>query len=270
MMNDILTQNFFALLRSGAFATDETIEPMSAWKWKRLLQLSVMHGLSVWMYEGVQRCRSQFFLQLPDGLEDEWKKTLDMKYEYKKTSLTNKLLKRTLDNLIEEDTDESSQEPSPTLSFFLILVDISKHVLNVGIPLAFMVEAGLFLRNKGDKVDYVKLQEWISRLKIGGMAQLTADVLVNLLGFSIDEIPFWNEKKRKDFSLIDKEMFALRPSEMNNWYFYQGKDIFVHTSNSSAMFWQVNHSLRFFRYYPFESITNLVTSFARSLTRIEE
>lgn len=269
-MNEILTQNFFALLRSGAFATDETIEPMSAWKWKRLFQFSVMHGLSAWMYEGVQRCSSQFFLQLPDGLEDEWKETLNMKYEYKQMPLTNKLLRRALDHLIDEDTNESSQEPSPTLTFFLILVDISKHILNIGIPLAFIVEAGLFLRNKGDKVDYVKLEEWISRLKIGGMAQLTADILVNLLGFTVDEIPFWNEKKRKDFSLIDKEMFALRPSEMNNWYFQQGKDIFVHTSNSQAMLWHVRRSAKYFRYYPAETFTNFFTSFAHSLSHIEE
>ena len=33
---DIVKRNFFRLLRSGAYDSDEQIEPMSAFKWQKL------------------------------------------------------------------------------------------------------------------------------------------------------------------------------------------------------------------------------------------
>ena len=46
--------------------------------------------------------------------------------------------------------------------------------------------------------------------------------------------------------------------------------IFVHNSNTSAMFSHVRRSARYFRYYPSESVTNFFASFVHSLSHIEE
>lgn len=35
---DIIQRNFLKLLKCGAFGQREQLEPMSAWKWKRLYQ----------------------------------------------------------------------------------------------------------------------------------------------------------------------------------------------------------------------------------------
>ena len=43
---DIVKRNFFRLLRSGAYDSDEQIEPMSAFKWQKLYQFSVLHAKS--------------------------------------------------------------------------------------------------------------------------------------------------------------------------------------------------------------------------------
>ena len=368
---DITTRNFFRLLRAGAFGTQEEIEPLSAWKWKRIYQLSIMQGVSALVYDGVQQCSSQFFVQLPAGLKDEWERTtqqIDQKshttrdqlpqlfdtfsrqqlrpilfntlimslnydrpthrlaesidiffpfatqgrkadewaqangtptpskenhvfsYQWNNTEakhyhqmlrLTNKLHNHTLQSIIEKSIRESSptfltidgvriETLNPTLTLLLLLLQISQFVLNEGVPLMLLVDLGVYLRKVGDKIDYIQLQEWIDKLRLGRMAQLSGVLLTNLLKFTDDEVPFMNPKGRKDLKRVMDELFQLRRSQQNEWYFQQGKDTFVHTVNSSAMFWQVRHSARYFRYYPTESFTNLFAAFAHSLTHIEE
>jgi hypothetical protein len=57
----------------------------------------------------------------------------------------------------------------------------------------------------------------------------------------------------------------------HDWYFSQDADsIFIHNSNSSAMFSHVRRSGRYFRYYPSEGLTNFFASFVHSLSHIEE
>ena len=73
---DIIQRNLFRLLRSGAFHSAEEIEPMSVFKWGRLYQLSVMHTVIPYVYEGINRCRSQFFLHLSAKQEEEWRQAL--------------------------------------------------------------------------------------------------------------------------------------------------------------------------------------------------
>jgi hypothetical protein len=55
-----------------------------------------------------------------------------------------------------------------------------------------------------------------------------------------------------------------------NWYFTQGKSIFVKTSDSDAMMWHVKHSAKYLPYYPSEAVTNFMANFAHSLSHIEE
>ena len=368
---DITTRNFFRLLRAGAFGQEEQIEPISAWKWKRIYQLSLMHGVSALLHDGLTMCKRQFFVQLPEGLSEEWEKStrdieqrniqtneqlaalfsifnhqqlrpillkgqslgsyydrpnhhipegidiffpfqtqgqkadewgkangkelcqkdkyhleylrngVQVSHHHRMFRLTNKLLDHSFQRIVEKEIRESSpnmiqingqqvETVSHTLDLLLILLRIAGSMLNDGVSLKEMTDLGIFLRKQGDKVDYVKLQEWIERLRLSRMAQLVGAILVLLLGFTTDEIPFMSDKKVMNISLILKDLFLLRQSQKSDWYFQQGQDIFVHAANSSAMFWQVRHSARYFRYYPSESFTNLFAAFAHSLSHIEE
>lgn len=78
--------------------------------------------------------------------------------------------------------------------------------------------------------------------------------------------PITEEKMERQI----REIFRQKNSHAEEWYFSQGKNIFVHTSNPSAMMWHVKRSLRNMRYYPSETLTNFFTSFAHSLSHIEE
>lgn len=58
---DIIQRNFLRLLKCGAFEQREQIEPMSAWKWNRLFQLSQMHDVTPWCFDGIKMCGDDFF-----------------------------------------------------------------------------------------------------------------------------------------------------------------------------------------------------------------
>ncbi len=368
---EIISRNFFRLLRTSVFDTKEQIEPMSAWKWKRLYQLSLMHGVPALSYDGIRKSSDQFFMQLTEGLKAEWESstheievqniaanqqtvklialfnqqqlrpillnamTLANYYEqplhrlsanveiffpfgtqgkkadewaknngknlnvkgkdvvsyvwngirfshlHRMTRLTNTFHDHALQNIIEKDIRESHastmlvdgvriETPSPTLALLLCLLKITRNMLNNGITLKQLVDLGIFLRKAGDKVDFVLLQEWIDKLRLQRIAQLTGTLLVELFSFTPDEIPFMSDNSRMSIASVQRELFKLHRPQKEDWYFMQGKDIFVHAANSSAMFWQVRHSARYFRYYPTESFTNLFSAFAHSLSHIEE
>jgi hypothetical protein len=369
MIIDITTRNFFRLLRSGAFGENEQIEPMSAWKWRRVFQLSLMHDVTAVLFAGIDRCKNQFYMQMPLALMEQWKACVDktgqhnadtnlrltelfgifgrkqlrpimlggqglaalydkpalrspddidiffpfetqgkkadkwgwengtnlndnernvlsflwqdvkVNHYHRIIRMTNSLHRRTLQSIVEKEFRENTPrfvtidgmqiEALPyTLQLLQILMRISRQLLNDGILLKQFTDLGIFLRKTGDKVDFVKLQSWIDRLHFSRMCQLEGAILVNLLSFNTNEIPFMSARGKCDMQQGMSELFAARPR--TEWHFQQGNDIFVHTANSSAMFWQMRHSARYFRYYPSESATNFMSTFMHSLSHIEE
>ncbi len=271
---NVVERDFFCLLRVGAFGTDEQIEPLSAWKWKRLYQLSVMHGVTPWVAVGIERCSSQFFVsQMPSSVAALWKtsqNTDDSEEEYSNNMLvadhlTNPLLNRKLQNIL--DDEHSSVE---TRHLLLLLLGIARFVMNAGIPVKRITELGLFIRQSGNKVSHQQLQLWISKLHLDAMTQLAATLLIKLMHFSADELPFLKPSTEQQMERNIREMMQQRNSHAEEWYFSQGKDIFVHTSNSAAMLWHIRRSASNFKYYPMESLTNFMASFAHSLSHIEE
>ena len=74
---DIIERNFYRLLRAGAFGTEEQLEPLSAWKWNRLYQLSEMHDVSPIIYKGIECLHGQFFLQIPEELSATWRAAVE-------------------------------------------------------------------------------------------------------------------------------------------------------------------------------------------------
>ncbi len=74
---NIILRNFYRLLRAGVFDEIEQVEPMSAWKWRRVYQYSLIHNVAALAYDGIEKCKEQFFLQMPDDLLYAWKETTE-------------------------------------------------------------------------------------------------------------------------------------------------------------------------------------------------
>ena len=277
---DIIQRNLFRLLRSGAFHSAEEIEPMSVFKWGRLYQLSVMHTVIPYVYEGINRCRSQFFLHLSAKQEEEWRQALrEYQAQAEQQSdeieedellrpdrLTNPLLNHRLQDILDDEHSDIT-----TRQLLLIIIRIVRHLFNEGMPIRQLTELGIFLRKNQDRIDYVTLEKWIEQLHLTQMIQLICEFLIKMYGFTEDEIPFLQKRREKPIEQIAQELIEFTNTRSQNWYFsQQDGGIFVHNSNSSATFSHVRRSARYFRYYPSESVTNFFSSFVHSLSHIEE
>ena len=232
----------FLLLRSGAFQATEDLEPMSAFKWGRLYQLAVMHNIVPFVYDGIIRNKNQF------------------------DRLTNPLLNKRLQDILD---DEHSDVTSRQL--LMNIIRVVRHLFNEGMPIRQLTELGIFLRENNQRIDYQAVGKWISRLKLTQMTQLTGEFLIQLFGFTEDEIPFLKNRKEKRIDRIAQELIEFTDTRSQDWYFsQQDGGIFVHNTNSSATFSHVRRSARYFKYYPSESVTNFFSSFVHSLSHIEE
>ena len=274
---DIIQRNLFRLLRSGAFSSNEKLEPMSAFKWESLYQLAAMHDVVPYAYKGLLNCRNQFFLRLSDKHWKEWEtgasKTQgpqDMNEEeddfLRPDHLTNPMLNSKLQDILDDEHSDIT-----TRHLLLLLISIVRHILNEGMPIRQLLELGVFLRQEGKKVNYETLEKWISSLNLSQMCQLEGQCLILLYGFQTEELPFIENKKDKRIEAIAQELLEFTNTRSQDWYFSQEADsIFVHNSNTSAMFSHVRRSARYFRYFPSESLTNFFASFVHSLSHIEE
>ena len=273
---NIIQRNFFRLLRCGAFKTTEQLEPMSVFKWDRLCQLAVMHNVVLYVYDGLQQCKGQFFLKLTENQWNNWQKLVNDTNSHlqdvdndeflRADHLTSPLLNHKLQDILD---DEKSDTTSRRL--LLLIIRIVRHILNEGMPVRQLVELGLFIRQEGAKVDQQTFMKWINGLRLQPMCQLEGEFLMLLLGFTKEELFFIEEKANKNIEKIALELIEFTNTRSQDWYFSQDSDsIFVHNSNTSAMFSHVRRSARYFRYYPSESVTNFFASFAHSLSHIEE
>lgn len=195
--------------------------------------------------------------------------------------LTNRLLNRKLQSITDKEIRCCDSEYAlidgvkvevlpPTLNLLMSIIRITRYILNEGVSLKQIIDLGIFLRQDGDKVDYAKLQKWIRQLKLQNMARLIASLLKRLFYFDESEMPFVSGKASESANDVISDTFRISGAHSTDWYFTQGKNIFVRTSDSSAMMWQVRHSARYFRYYPSETVTNFFSTFAHSLSHIEE
>jgi len=278
---DIVQHNMFRLLRSGAFQTKEDIEPMSAFKWGRLYQLAIMHNIVPFVYDGIIRCKGQFFLHLTDKQQKEWEKAIaDYREQEKKKNydeeeedeflrpdrLTNPLLNSRLQDILDDEHSDVT-----TRQLLMILIRVVRHLLNEGMPIRQLTELGIFLRQNKERINYQAIGKWIKRLQLTQMIQLTGEFLIKLYGFSEEDIPFLKKRKEKQIDHIAQELIEFTNTRTQDWYFsQQDGGIFVHNTNSSATFSHVRRSARYFRYYPSESVTNFFASFVHSLSHIEE
>ena len=195
---------------------------------------------------------------------------------HRMNQLTNKLNNHSLQQIIEREFLESQtnlidlcnqrmETLPPNLFLLHLLLDMALSIINEGVTVKQLTDIGVFLRKWGDRVDYIKLQEWIERLNLGSMAQLTALLLTHLLGFTDDEIPFVTESNKiKTTPNLLEELFALQTLSPR----HEGGTLPKRASSQAVG--QLRRTTRYMSFYPSEGFTNLLSVFAHSLSHIEE
>lgn len=273
---NIIQRNFFRLIRCGEFKKQEQIEPMSICKWNKVYQLALMHQVIPSVYAGIQQCNNHFFLHLSEKQMQEWEKAnveasrMNQQEEenelLRADHLTNPLLNKKLQAILDDEKSDIA-----TRQLLLIIIHITRHILNEGVPVYNLVQLGKYLIEEGHRVDFMTLNQWLKKLGFTPMAQLEGALLIQMFGFRKEEIPFLTGEPDKKVERVAQELTEFTNTRAEEFYFSQDSEsVFLHTSNSSAILGHIRRSAQYFRYLPSETLTNFFASFAHSLSHIEE
>ena len=230
---DFLQRNLFTQLRSHNFGTQEEQEAMTTFKKKKIAQM--MKNLN----------------NVPSG----------------EVLMHNSFLNRRLTKIQKEEPHviDTSME---TVYLLRLIVSNANAMLSGGISIRGIIQLGQYLLTRGDKVDFVKLDNWLTKLHLQRMAQLEGSVLSTFFNFEQDEIPFVKLVERGAYKLTLRSLYY-NIKDMEDIKFQQSQVGFVHTTGGS-MRKNLRRSMRFFGYAPIESASNFFNGFFRSLSEIEE
>lgn len=264
---DIIKRNFFSILSSGAFGLPAKAEPMSPFKWRRLGQMVVAQHVVPYFAKGLNRNSADAMLNPPDNLLADEDMALPHP-DLTKVSLSSVWLNHRLQRIMnnERHSIDTSLESMQLLGIIVANVD---QILNHGLQLDGIIRLGRYLRERGERVDYVKLDRWISKLHLLRMAQLQGSVLCEAFDFDDDEIPFMRRREPAAPKLLLRALNHTEHDTAQEWHFRQGRSGFV-INNSSVMRRNLRRSIRYYNYAPMETVANFVHNFIRSLSEIEE
>ena len=169
---NFLQRNLFTKLRADNFGIKEEMEPMTTFKKKKIAQ----------MLKNVN--------DVPAG----------------EVKMNNSFLNRRL-NKIQEDERHAIDTSIETIYLLRIIVANVNGMLANGINLRGIIQLGDYLRTRGDKVDFVKLEKWLAKLRIQRIAQLEGSVLITFFDFEQDEIPFVHHIERGAYKLTLRSLY---------------------------------------------------------------
>ena len=277
---DIIQRNFFKLIRSGAFNDKSTIEAMSSFKWRRLYEIVMFQNVLDYFVRGVNNNANDKNLNLPAKLIDEIQAKLDLQDEKQSSrqeddkiigddaELSNKWLNKRYHKIIYNEM-HSIDTSTETLRMLQLIVFNTNAMLNRGINLDAIIRLGQFLRNKGDKVDFLKLEKWLSALHLQRMAQLQGSILIAVVGFEKDEIDFVKKEEPVAYKLTIKIISNLVKDTAGEWHFRQNSAGFVQ-NNGKMLRRNLRRSYKYISYAPIETTSNFINGFIKGLSEIEE
>lgn len=262
---DIITRNLFKLLRSGALNEYEPLEPMSSFKWARLDQMVHAQHVVRAARMGVRNHQYDKMMNIPQQLLEAHE---EAEVPAETPRLSNRFLNGRLRRIVENERHAIDTNVG-SLDVLHIIVGNVSTMLNRGSMLSGLIQLGSYLRNKGDKVDFVKLEGWLNKLHLRRMAQLQGSMLISVFNFEPDEIPFVEHLEPSAYKLIMRSVVHTASDTAEEWHFRQSRAGFV-TNNSTLLRRNLRRSLRYVVYAPIETISNYFHNFARSLQEIEE
>ena len=271
---NIIQRNLFHLLSAGAFDEKATIEPMSPFKWRRLVQVVEAQNVTDSFAKSITKYDGNPKLNLPDDVMHGLSLTVTNSearlyaQSAEQVRMHNYFLNRRLKRIVERELkdEESSIE---TLDLLELIIHNVNTILNKGLSLDGVILLGTYLRRWGNKVDFIKLDSWLGRLRMKRMAQLQGSILMEVFGFAQDELPFVEKPERRALKLVMAAVNNQASDSAEEWHFRQSQSGFVQ-NNSKAMRRNIHRSIRYYRYAPLETISSLFGNIGKSLSEIEE
>ena len=186
-MYHVIYDNFTTMLCAGAFDLQvEEVHPMSVFKWNRMLELSRNLGVEYYVSKGMYSVFDKSTLPLSiSPLDDLERNTI----ESSDAMLFGILSSRKYKSIFDEER-HSIDTSVDTLHLLSLIVKNADYIITSDIYLPGIIAVGEYLRNKGDRVDFVKLNGWIEKLGIVEISSFIGKLLVELFDFEKEEIEF--------------------------------------------------------------------------------
>lgn len=281
---NIIKRNFLRLLRLGAFGENEVIEPMSKFKWEVIFHIANIHNVVGLIFDGIAKNKENEAL-IPQDIILKYKKILDEEgYDIKAQAtgsrpsvqlpdaglshMCNGFLNARLKR-IRENEPQSADASVETLNMLDIIVQATECTMTYGLSFATILRIGIYLRVDGDKIDFVKLENWLRKLNLTRMAQLEGSILIDIFGFEMDEIPFVNKMEPSAHKIAIEALEKPIRIDIEEWKIRQKSTIFL-ANNSKAMMKTVKNCMKYFFFAPVEASSNFLHRFASSLSNLEE
>ncbi len=272
----ITIRNFINILRSGAFDDVKPIGMLSNYKWRKLVDLAKMHGLIQVFANGLERYHYDNNLNISESLIDEIGAELRVApitgfadlYDFNHMVLQSKPLNQQLKDIIRKefaDTERSYE----TLQAMAIILFNAEHILTGRSYLKGIIDLGRYLRLEGNKVDFVKLEEWLKKTEMTGMGNLQGSLLITGFGFTIEELPFVVKLVKKPMQQLLSAISHDDLSQLRPWALHESKGGFV-VGSPLKIYRSVRHSLRFQHFAPRETYATIFRGLARGISEIEE
>ncbi len=187
---DIITRNFFRMMRSGALNEYVELEPMSAFKWRRLAETALSEDVAGVASRAVKNHQYERSFNMPQDTRDMLHREAEKnKGQSIRPELTNPLLNKKLKKIhtAEKKADDCSTESLIVLG---IIIANCRATLGRGTSTRLVIRLGNYIRINGAKIDYTKVNRWLKDLQMHKVAQLVGSILVTNFAFKQEEVPF--------------------------------------------------------------------------------
>ncbi len=261
---NIILRNLLALASEGAFGTAATVAPMSDFKWDVLYKLAVIEDIAPYIYKGVTAHRDDPATNVPTEVMAQLEKAqfnnqdgITASFDLNDTEgqgLTYTVKRYILKDIVYKER-HSIDTSKISLDFLSVVLQNTNLILRNGIRLRGIIEIGLFLRTKGQFVDFVKVEAWIRRLKLRRMASLQASVLTGVFSFGTDEFPYIRKFEKKGRRLTQKSLERVAKANRLERTFSK---------------YSIVNFIKYYRYSHSEALCKAVSNTLRSLSEIEE
>ena len=262
-MNVILS-NLLALAGEGAFGTKATVEPMSGFKWLTLYDIAVRQDIAPYVSAAIEAHVDDVRCNIPDETRNIFQQAAftnvdELMERFGLADIEEAHLAYPLKRYVLKDIVESERHSIDTsrisLDMLSLILQNTNLILRYGIRLRAIISLGLFLRKKGQRVDFVRIESWLSKMKLSRMARLQASVLTSVFGFEKDEFPYISKLEKR------AEKLTLHCLE---------RDFAAKKYNRSYGKYTLHNCIKFYRYTHSESLFKMTSNVMRSLSEIEE
>ena len=274
----IIYRNFTRLLSMGGFEEHHSVEAMSEYKWNRLLAIAEACDVSDFIYIGIVKSDKAIIpsriltevtekFRLFEKKHNETDGNMDAIVKQLPKKFTAYYLNRRYSKLVFNEI-HSIDTSINSLVLLNRIIDCVNTFLDYGLDIRKLLSLGSYIRSYGDKVDFVKVENWIDTLGLDKMCNYIACHLILLFNFEQQELPFIKNVSKKQLDFIQRtleqnmEKVAL-PSKDKTMLSGDKLTISpIHRLNS--------HPLKYIRFCPIEAVLRFTSNALKSLSNIDE